>query len=85
MVKAFEYYNLRAKQAWVTYDQAYAILSATTGVINPIGMYHFMAMRGVDGSLWVANSAPGYDGIYDHLSRDSFNGLGPVQVIYLEQ
>jgi len=58
----------------------------TTGVINPLGMYHFMAMRGTNpDSLWVANSAPGYHGIYDTLDRASFNNLGPVQVIYLDQ
>jgi len=87
LIDAFAYYNLAAKQAWVTYDQAYAIMSNTTGCINPVGMYHFMSMRGVDnmdaGDLWVANSAPGYRGIYDHLSRENFNVLGPVQVIYL--
>lgn len=83
MINAFKYYALNAKQAWVTYDQAYAIMEQTTGVINPLGMYHFMAMRGVSNDLWVANSAPGYHGVYDSLSRSQFNALGPVQVIYL--
>lgn len=89
MINAFNYYDLIARQAWVTYDQAYAIMQQTTGVINPIGMYHFMAMRGTDhydvGQLWVANSAPGYHGVYDSLDRNQFNSLGPVQLIYLDQ
>jgi hypothetical protein len=32
----------------------------------------------------VANSAPGYRGIYDYMSRSEFNALGPVQMVYLE-
>lgn len=86
MRTAFDYYALNSKQAWVTFDEAYALMGQTTGVINPIGMYHFMGMRGVDpntGSLWVANSARGYRGIYDTMNRSQFNSLGPVQVIYL--
>lgn len=84
MIDAFAQGGLNSSQAWVTYDQAYALMEVTTGVINPIGMYHFMGMRGIDGQLWVANSAPGYHGIYDHLSREQFNALGPVQLIYLD-
>jgi len=42
----------------------------------------YMAIRGVQGSdLWVANSAPGYYGVGDTLSRSQFNALGPVQII----
>ena len=75
-------YGLESDQAWVTFDQAYAICSGTTGLINPTGQYHYMAIRGVSGSdLWVANSAPGYRGVWDTLSRDQFNNLGPVQII----
>jgi hypothetical protein len=87
VVDAFASYGLMARQVWATFDQAYAIARVTTGVINPIGMYHFMGIRGVtDGLVWVANSAtPGYDGVYDTLSRDQFNALGPVQLVYLEQ
>jgi len=85
LVTLFETYGFSAKQAWVTYDQAYAICSKFTGVINPIGMYHFMGIRGIQNSdIWVANSAEGYDGIYETISRAQFNALGPVQVIYLE-
>ena len=79
-----EQYGLESEQAWVTFDQAYAICSGTTGLINPVGMYHYMAIRGVSGdSLSVANSAEGYCGIWSTLSRAQFNALGPVQVIAL--
>ena len=80
-------YGLKAQSKYVTFDEAYAICSQTTGTINPQGMYHFMAIRGVDYSdsptLWVANSAPGYCGVYEELTRSQFNALGPVEIIYL--
>lgn len=84
VVDLFGRYGLLASQAWVTFDQAYAIAQQTTGVINPQGMYHFMAIRGIsNGALWLANSAVGYRGVYETLDRSQFNSLGPVQVIYL--
>jgi hypothetical protein len=84
LIDAFATFGLDAVEAHVTFDQAYAIMGAHTGTINPQGMYHFMACRGLDGgNLWVANSAPGYRGVWDSLTRDAFNALGPVSIIYL--
>lgn len=90
VVNAFRAYGLAAIASSVTFDTAYAICRQTTGVINPHGMYHFMAVRGTDGvepgDIWVANSAsPSYYGVGDSLTRDKFNALGPVTLIYLEQ
>jgi hypothetical protein len=85
MINAFAHEGIVAKQAWVSWEQAYAICQHYTGVINPIGMYHFMGIRGVEGgSIWVANSAQGYKGIWDNIDYESFINLGPVQVIYCE-
>ena len=85
VVRLFGEYDLLAVQEWVSYDQAYSIAGKHTGVINPVGMQHYMAIRGQDGpNIWVANSASGYRGIYDILDRSNFNALGPVQVIYIE-
>lgn len=85
MVKAFEKVGIVAVQKWVTFEEAFSICQHYTGVINPIGMYHFMGIRGTEAStIWVANSAQGYRGIWDNLDVGSFNGLGPVQVIYAE-
>jgi hypothetical protein len=79
-------YGLVARQAYVTFDQAYAIARTCTGTINPQGMYHFMALRGAnpDGTIGVANSAPNYCGVDQVLTRERFNALGPVSVIYVE-
>jgi len=75
-------YGLESQQAWVTFDQAYAICSGTTGLINPTGMYHYLAIRqAANGLIEVANSAEGYCGVYSTLSREQFNRYGPVQII----
>jgi len=86
MQDAMMTFGLESVAAWVTFDQAYAIMRQHTGVINPQGMYHFMGCRGVlESELWVANSALNYCGVWDTLSRSQFNALGPVQIIYLPQ
>jgi hypothetical protein len=80
----FAAYGYNTRRAYCTFDNAFAIMSQTTGTINPQGMYHFMGIRGVrGGGLWVANSAPGYRGVWDDLSRSAFNSLGPVELIYV--
>ena len=82
----FEAYGLKSDSAYVTFDQAYAIMSATTGTINPQGMYHFMGIRGVNSdnvTLRVANSAVGYRGVYEEMNRSQFNSLGPVELVYV--
>jgi hypothetical protein len=83
-VDALAGFGLPATQAWVTFDEAYAIAGEHTGLINPTGLYHFMAIRGRQGAdLWVANSAMGYGGVGELLPRSQFNAYGPVQVIYV--
>jgi hypothetical protein len=83
MVNAFESVGIDAIQKWVTFEEAYSICQHYTGVINPLGMYHYMGIRGVEnGSLWLANSAQGYRGLYENMDVGAFNALGPVQVIY---
>jgi hypothetical protein len=85
VIDVFASYGLVARQEWCNFDQAYAIARTNTGVINPTSMYHFMGIRGVSGAdIWVANSAPSYDGVWDNLSRERFNALGPVSLIYVE-
>ena len=85
VIDTYNQLGFNALQRWVTFDEAFAICNKYTGVINPVGMYHYMGIRGknVD-DIWLANSAPGYLGIYDNLSRTQFNNFSPVQVIYLE-
>lgn len=84
MIEGYRQFDVEALQSWVTFDQAFAICNHYTGLINPQGMYHYMAIRGVQGDkLWVANSAPGYLGVWDTLSRSQFEAYGPVQIVAL--
>lgn len=87
MIDALAKYGLKAKEVWVTFDEAFSIIRGHTGGISPQGMYHWMAIRGVDeygGSIWVANSAPGYLGVWDVIDRETFNRYGPVKLVYVE-
>ncbi|MBV9326126.1 MAG: hypothetical protein JO352_20365 [Chloroflexi bacterium] len=84
LVRVLAGYDVDVRQAWVTYDQTWTIAESTAAILNGLGWYHFVGLRGVTGSvLWIANSAGGYAGVYDTLSRDQFNRLGPFQVVYL--
>lgn len=88
VVTVFEGYGVDAVQEWVDFDRAYDVCASSAGVINGLGMYHFMAIRGVQGGrLWVANSAVGYRGVAESINLDQFNnqGLGPWQVVYLRR
>jgi hypothetical protein len=86
LIDAYAQIGLVARQAWLTFDQAYALCRVTTGQLNGLGWYHFAAIRGVTtNALHIANSARGYRGVWDTLTREQFNSLGPFQAIYLQQ
>ena len=71
-------------QGWLSFDDTYALAQQTPGLMSGAAWYHWVAIRGVQGStIWVANSAPGYKGIYDNVSRDDFARLGGFSVVWL--
>ena len=77
-------YGQPSEQGWLNFDQAYARAVETTGMMSGAAWYHWVAVRGVqDGNLWIANSAPGYKGIYDILSPVDFQRLGGFSVVWL--
>lgn len=79
-----ETYAQDTKQGWIGFDQVYALAQETTGLMSGANWYHWVALRGTQGSnLWIANSAPGYKGIWDTLSREDFNRLGGFSVVWL--
>lgn len=76
-------YGQQSMQSWLNFDQAYAIYSTTPGCMSGGAWYHWVGVRGVSGAnLWIANSAPGYKGIYDTLTRDQFAQLGPFSCVW---
>ena len=77
--------GLDPNQGWLDFDTVYALAAdQTPTLMSGAAWYHWVAVRGVQGSnLWIANSAPGYKGIYDVLSRADFERLGSFSVVWL--
>jgi len=80
-----EHAGLDTRHDWLSFDEAYERYSHTFGLGSGSNYYHWVAFRGVQGSnIWIANSGPGYRGIYDVLSRDDWQRLGPFSCISVE-
>lgn len=77
-------YGQESEQGYLGFDEVYALAQGTTGLMSGAAWYHWISLRGVQGTnLWIANSAPGYKGIYDVLSRQDFERLGRFSVVWL--
>jgi hypothetical protein len=77
-------YGQGSDQGWLDFDTAYAIYEQRPGMMGGAAMYHWMGVRGVQGStIWVANSAPGYKGVYSNITRDDWNRLGGWSCVWL--
>jgi hypothetical protein len=77
-------YGQASEQGWLDYDSVYALARETTGMMSGANWYHWVSLRGIEGTnLWIANSSPGYKGVYSILSRDDFNRLGSFSVVWL--
>jgi hypothetical protein len=77
-------YGLPSQQGWLGFDEVYARAQQAPGMMSGQNWYHWVGIRGVQGSnIWIANSAPGYKGVWDTLSRDDFNRLGGFSVVWL--
>src|SRR5262245_33674236 len=85
LIEVLETYEQPASTARLGFDEVYERVQETTGCMSGATWYHWVGLRGVqDGNLWIANSAPGYKGVYDILSRADFERLGPFNVVLLE-
>jgi hypothetical protein len=77
-------YGQDSQQDWLDFDTVFSIAQGTTGLMSGAAWYHWCSIRGVSGTnIWIANSAPGYKGVYDILSRPDFERLGPFSVVWL--
>lgn len=84
--RVFRDNGLDSSQGWLTFDQVYAIAGSNTGMMSGGGWYHWVAIRGRDDTnLWIANSAPGYKGVWEILTREDFNRLGPFSVVWVTE
>jgi hypothetical protein len=71
-------------QAWLDFDTVYELAQHTTGQMSGAVWNHWVALRGVQGAtIWVANSAQGYKGIWNNVSREDFARLGGFSVVWL--
>lgn len=63
----------------LSFDDVYLLAqSGTPAMMSGASYYHWVAVRGVQGStIWIANSAPGYKGIWDNITREDWPRLGP--------
>jgi hypothetical protein len=79
-----EHAGLDTEQGWLSFDEAYERYSHTLGLMSGQRMYHWVSVRGISGSnLWIANSAPGYMGVWDMLSRYDYERLGGWSCIWV--
>lgn len=84
LIAVLDSYDQGAEQGWLDFDTTYHLATETTGMMSGSAWYHWVGIRGVQGNnLWIANSAPGYKGIWDTLSRSDFSRLGPFNVVWL--
>lgn len=77
-------YGVPTVAGWLTFDQTWTLAGYTTGQMSGGAWYHWVGIRGRSGNnLAIANSAPGYKGINDTLTREQYNALGPFSVVEL--
>lgn len=77
-------YGQETAHSYLDFDTVYDLAQGTTGMMSGASWYHWVALRGIQGNnLWIANSAPGYKGIWDVLSRSDFDRLGGFSVVWL--
>jgi hypothetical protein len=71
-------------RGYLSYDQVYSLAGVYPMALGLHGMYHWIACVDTDGAggLVLANPAPGYDGVRDHIDRDTFNRFGPVSAVW---
>lgn len=86
LINVLEQYGVVASQAWLNYSEVYKLVQNTSAIMSGSNWYHWVATRGINGQdLWIANSAPGYKGIWDILDEDDFYALGPFSVVFIER
>lgn len=84
LIDVLSYYGQDSRQGWYDYDTIFALAQNNTGMLAGVKWYHWVALRGTTGGhLWIANSAPGYKGMWDLLGPSDFERLGPFNAIML--
>jgi hypothetical protein len=84
LMNVLDNYGQATQQAWLSFDDCWRVASMTTGMISGAEWYHWTALRGVQGeTIWIANSAPGYQSVWNNLSRADWDRLGGFSCVWL--
>jgi hypothetical protein len=84
LIDALASYGAEAEQAWLSFNQVYALATETVSLMGGSVFNHWVAVRGrIGADLWIANSGPGWMAINSVLSRSSYERLGPFNVVSL--
>ena len=72
-------------QGWLTFDQMWSIANqGYGGMMSGGAWYHWVSVRGTDGdTIWIANSAPGYQSVWSNVSRSDWARLGPFSCVWV--
>lgn len=72
--------------AWVNWEWLCAHAGTMPIGIGSPSLYHWVAVRGLnaDGTLALANPAPGYQGLYDTMSEAQFDQWAPWAGVWIE-
>ena len=79
-----EHAGLQTEHGYLNFDEAYARYSETFGLGSGRAYYHWVCFRyAADGVLYIGNSAPGYCGIWDTLTREQYDRLGSWSCLWV--
>jgi hypothetical protein len=76
--------DLELEHGWLTFETAYTIYEQAPGLASGGAWYHWTGIRRARGGvLELANSAPGYRGVQQRLTRDDWARLGPFSCLWV--
>jgi hypothetical protein len=71
-----------AFNAWLSWNQIYGVAMDIPLLIGGIQWNHWVGVRTANnGVLYLANSAPGWQGVYNTMEEQQWNALGPFAVV----
>jgi len=71
-----------AWNGWFTWDTAFALACEMPLLIGGVGWNHWVGVRyAADYHLYLANSAPGWQGVGQELVQEQYDALGPMAVV----
>ena len=83
--KIREHYGLNVHNQWIGWEEALQIAGTRPMMLGGAVYYHWVSAIGSDGNfLYIANSALGYKGVWDRISRTQWGALGSWAAVIIE-